>query len=279
MTPNLSTVNELLTEIHQCLNHFNNETDINEKLKAGIDLGTSSIVLVVLTDRNVPVLCLSEEAQVIKDGLVVNFSETIQIVKRLKTKAESWLKRPILTVSGAIPPQTVGKNKSAVRHVLEAADLDVFQVFDEPEAAAKLLGVGNGAVVDIGGGTTGISIFENSKACYSADEPTGGHHMSLVLAGAYQVELAKSEKLKRNPDLHEQNFRLLRPVVEKMAVITKDFLKDYGKPVDKLYLVGGAVMLPEFEAVFEDIIGIKTCKPIFPRYVTPTGIALLSKIF
>lgn len=276
---NVLAANHLLTAVNQIVNQPSKTLKENEKLKVGIDLGTSSIVLVILNEGNEPVICLSEEAEVIKDGLIVNFSDTVQIVKRLKQQAESYLNRALLSAAGAIPPQTMGNNKNAVGHVIEAAEMEVTQIFDEPEAAAAVLKVDNGAVIDIGGGTTGISIFEKGCPVYSADEPTGGHHMSLVLAGSYQVGLAESETIKRDDNRKAQNFQILRPVVEKMATITQRFLIDYGKPVESLYLVGGATMFPQFEKVFETIIGVETFKPLYPRYVTPTGIALLSQLF
>ncbi|GCF93136.1 ethanolamine utilization protein EutJ [Enterococcus florum] len=279
MSQNLLTANHLLTAVNQTLNQPCSKLSENQKLKAGIDLGTSSIVLVVLDESNEPIVCLSEEAEVIKDGLIVNFSETVQIVRRLKQQAEAWLERPLLSAAGAIPPQTFGNNKKAVGHVIEAAEIEATQIFDEPEAAAAVLRVANGAVIDIGGGTTGISIFEKGRPVYSADEPTGGHHMSLVLAGSYQVDLAQSETIKRDPAGQAQNFQILRPVVEKMATITHRFLMEYGKPVESLYLVGGATMFPQFEKVFETITGVETFKPVHPRYVTPTGIAMLSQLF
>ena len=46
----------------------------------------------------------------------------------------------------------------------------------EPTAANQILKIQNGAVVDIGGGTTGISILENGKVINVDDEATGGTH-------------------------------------------------------------------------------------------------------
>lgn len=39
-------------------------------------------------------------------------------------------------------------------NVIESADIDVIKVVDEPSAAAKVLKIKDGAVVDVGGGTT-----------------------------------------------------------------------------------------------------------------------------
>lgn len=52
---------------------------------------------------------------------------------------------------------------------------------------ADLLALDNAGVVDIGGGTTGIAIVKQGKVTYSADEATGGHHISLTLAGNRRI--------------------------------------------------------------------------------------------
>lgn len=64
--------------------------------------------------------------------------------------------------------------------MLESAGLEVSHVLDEPTAVADLLQLDNAGVVDIGGGTTGIAIVKKGKVTYSADEATGGHHISLT---------------------------------------------------------------------------------------------------
>ncbi|WP_346401574.1 rod shape-determining protein, partial [Listeria monocytogenes] len=82
--------------------------------------------------------------------------------------------------SGAIPPGTIGNNKKVVANVIESAGMEALYTIDEPTAAAAVLNLQTGAVVDVGGGTTGISVFENGEVIYTADEPTGGTHMTLL---------------------------------------------------------------------------------------------------
>ena len=76
-------------------------------------------------------------------------------------------------------------------------------LLDEPTAANEVLHIKNGAVVDIGGGTTGISILKDGKVIYVADEPTGGTHFSLVLSGAYGMTFNEADKFKRNNEKHK----------------------------------------------------------------------------
>lgn len=249
------------------------------KIKVGVDLGTSCVVLVVVDENNNPIFVASEDAQVVKDGLVVNFLEAVSIVKSLKKQAEEQLGRPLDYAASAIPPGTIGNNKRIVENVLQGADFEVTEIFDEPTAAAAVLQIDNGAIVDIGGGTTGISIIKNGKVEYSADEPTGGTHMTLVLAGHYGISMEEGEILKRNPKNYEDNFSIMKPVAEKMASITNDFLLDYGKEVDCIYLVGGVMMYPQFAGVFKNITQLEVIQPDYPKYVTPLGIAYKSISF
>ena len=47
--------------------------------------------------------------------------------------------------------------------MVEGAGFEVINVIDEPTAAASVLEITDGAVVDVGGGTTGISILKDGK--------------------------------------------------------------------------------------------------------------------
>lgn len=67
---------------------------------------------------------------------------------------------------------------------------------DEPTAAAAVLKITDGAVVDVGGGTTGISILKDGKVIYTDDEATGGSHMTMTVAGHYRIPYEEAEVLK-----------------------------------------------------------------------------------
>ncbi len=274
----MNDTNKKMIHIHELVTSERNEDDekisIKEPVSVGVDLGTSSIVLIVADADGNPVFAASRNADVVRDGLVVKYSEAVKIVRELKAEAEAELGIELTHASGAIPPGTIGNNRNAVGHVIEAADMEVLNIVDEPEAAAKAMKVTDGAVVDIGGGTTGISIFKKGKMVFSADEPTGGTQMTLVLSGALGIPIAEGEARKRDENLRKQNFQIIRPVVEKMATITANFIKEYGKSVRKVYLVGGATNFDEFQDVFSKIVSAEILKPEFPEFVTPFGIAL-----
>jgi ethanolamine utilization protein EutJ len=81
--------------------------------------------------------------------------------------------------------------------VAEGAGFEVTKILEEPEAANGVLKITEGAVADIGGGTTGLALFHQGRMIKTVDEPTGGDHLSLVLAGHYHISFEEGEILKQ----------------------------------------------------------------------------------
>lgn len=242
------------------------------KLKVGVDLGTADIVLVAVDEDNNPVAGAMEWASVVKDGLVVDYAGAISIVRKLKAQVEATLGIELSKASVAVPPGTVGRNAEACGHVIAAAGLEPVQLVDEPVAAAKALGIENGIVVDIGGGTTGVAVLKDGNVIFTADEATGGTHLSLVLAGSYKIDFTEAEAIKKNIARHKEIVPVVRPVIEKMATITRKMLHNYeGYPI---YVVGGTAYLSGFETEFSKYYGCEVIVPPHPLLVTPLGIAM-----
>ncbi|ABD86733.1 ethanolamine utilization protein EutJ [Rhodopseudomonas palustris] len=241
-------------------------------LKAGVDLGTANIVLSVVDASNTPVAGASYPSKVVRDGIVVDYVGAVNVVRQLKAKLEQRLGCSLIEAGTAVPPGILHGNIKAIANVVEAAGFVVADVSDEPTAAARVLGVRDGAVVDVGGGTTGISIFRDGKVVFTDDEATGGTHMTLVLAGAYGVSFEDAELIKMSPASTRDVFAVVQPVVEKMASIVKRCLQ--GHDVETIYVVGGACSFEQFEHVFSRETGCKVIKPAEPLLVTPLGIAM-----
>lgn len=238
----------------------------------GVDLGTACVVLAVLNENYEPVAGAYRYADVVRDGMVVDYIGAIRIVRELKAEIEEKLGVELLYAAAAIPPGTENVDSGAVKNVVQAAGFELTCLLDEPTAANNVLKIQNGAVVDIGGGTTGISILKDSKVIYIADEATGGTHFSLVVAGSYKLPVKDAELYKRNPKHHKELLPVLKPVVEKVASIVNQHI--VGHNVDEIYLVGGTCCLAGIEGIIEKKTGIKTHKPQNPMFVTPLGIAL-----
>ena len=244
----------------------------------GVDLGTACVVMAVLDADGNPVAGTYQYADVVRDGMVVDYMGAIQLVRKMKADLEGLLGEELLYAAAAIPPGTDTLDGGAVRNVVEAAGFEVTSMLDEPTAANRLLQLENGAIVDIGGGTTGISILQDGAVVMTDDEPTGGTHVSLVVAGAYRKSFADAELYKRDPDHHKELFPVVRPVMEKMAIIIREMLETYEEEflqtIDSLVLVGGTACFTGMEQELERLIGIPTYKPKNPLFVTPLGIAL-----
>lgn len=266
--------NEVLSEFAELIQE-GKSNPFSGSLKAGVDLGTANIVLAVTDEANHPVAGATAESKVVKDGIVVDFVGAMKTVRTLKTQIEELIGMELTTAATAIPPGILEGNVRCIANVVEGAGFDVTNIIDEPTAAADVLGVQDGAVVDVGGGTTGISILKDGKVIFTADEPTGGIHMTLVLAGYYGISIEEAEALKKDLSKEDSVFPIVKPVVEKMAFIVKKFLTGYG--VDKVYVVGGACCFTEFENTFEKVLGITTVKTNDSLLITPLGIAWNAK--
>ena len=256
---------------------FENVIDNTVKTKSsvyytGVDLGTACVVMAVLDENYNPVAGAYEYSDVVKDGMVVDYIGAINIVRKMKEKIETALHTTLSYAAAAIPPGTDRLDGGAVRNVVEAAGFEVTSLLDEPTAANKLLKLENGAVVDIGGGTTGISIIKNGEVIAVDDEPTGGTHFTLVLSGAYKIPFEEADLFKRNVDNHKEIFPVVKPVVDKIATIVSE--KTSSHNIEELVLVGGSSCLTGIEEAIEKEIGIRTTKPNNPLFVTPLGIAL-----
>ncbi|OQY49913.1 MAG: ethanolamine utilization protein EutJ [Desulfobacteraceae bacterium 4572_89] len=266
-----TAIDQKITALEDCM-ETTARVKADEILHVGVDLGTAYIVVVVLNRQNEPVACAMEFAQVIKDGLVVDYIGATRIVRKLVEQLEERLGRSLSHAAIAVPPGT-GKNDCKTHgHVVEGAGLEVTSVLDEPTAANAVLGIANGVIVDIGGGTTGLSILEKGKVVYVADEATGGTHISLVISGNYRISFEEAEDLKKQPERQGEILTVVRPVIQKMASIVNSHIR--GRDISAIYLVGGTCCLKNMEKVMEQEIGKPVYKPANPFLVTPLGIAM-----
>lgn len=241
-------------------------------LHVGVDLGTAYTVVLALDESYEPRAGAYRFAQVVRDGLVVDFIGAIDLLKELKNEVESRLEVRLTHASTGYPPGVPYAEIRATANVVQAAGLECTAQVDEPTAANSVLQIDDGAVVDVGGGTTGIAIVRESKVIHTADEATGGTHFSLVIAGALDIPFEQAEKLKTNPTEQPRLFPLVEPVMEKVATIIARQTSGYG--VNLIYMVGGTSQFQGIDRVVERVTGIKTLVPRNPLFVTPLGIAM-----
>ncbi len=279
MNPNLSA---LLTETDRIMsggNGWRANPDLilpsgiyQGRVHVGVDLGTAYTVLVVLDENFRPIAGEYQYAEVTRDGLVVDFIGAVDLLRSMKSKIEQKLGFKLTSAATAYPPGVPQAEVRATANVLHGAELECTNLVDEPTAANNVLKIRDGAIVDVGGGTTGISIFRDGEVVYTADEPTGGTHFSLVIAGSTGKSFDQAEAMKKNPDEQTRLFPVVRPVMEKVASIINRHV--HGHEIDKLYLVGGTCSYVGMDEVIQEMTGIETILPGNPLFVTPLGIAM-----
>lgn len=238
----------------------------------GIDLGTAYTVVVVLDGKNQPLVGTFRFAQVVRDGLVVDFVGAIDLLRDLKNQVEARLGFELTHAATGYPPGVSRTEIRASANVLRAAGLECTNEIDEPTAANSVLQIDDGAVVDVGGGTTGIAIFRDGKKVHDADEATGGTHFSLVIAGALNISYEEAEALKTSAQEQSRLYPLIRPVMEKVGTIVARHIANYRVPT--IYLVGGTALFPGIGQVVQEVTGVNTIVPGDPLFVTPLGIAM-----
>lgn len=266
-------------KIHQLYHLIETGTvaDLPGPYKVGVDLGTADVVLVVTDSQGNPVAGSMRWASVVKDGLVVDFRGATMIVEELKAQVEELMGVTFDQGATAVPPGTVGRNAQACGHVIAGAGLEPVCQIDEPVAAAKALNITHGIVVDIGGGTTGVAVLSQGDLVFTADEATGGTHVTLTLAGAYKISFEEAEVIKKDVKEHRRIMPIILPVIEKMATIVKQMLAGHEEYQDyPVYVVGGTATLTGFGEEFGKAFGRKVHVPPHPLLITPLGIAMFA---
>lgn len=253
----------------QPLNNF-------KKIFLGFDLGTTNLVLVALNEEGKPVSAVMEASgSSVRDGVVVDYMGAIHGMQKCLDRLHKRLGEFEGIGAAAYPPGISLKTAKVCSNVVETLGYDCGGLYEEPVAAAESLGLSDAAIVDIGGGTTGISVLQDGKSVYTADEPTGGTHMTLVLSGNMGISFEEAEMVKRDPSRKKMLVPILKPVLEKMGSIIKNHLEIsgyWGKV--PIVVCGGGAVLPTAEEILTNAVGAPVVLAPSPLLVTPAGIAL-----
>ena len=272
MNPEL---NKILKKAHTVFNRKPTAKGYHGPVYVGVDLGTAYTMLVVLDEQKRPLAGRYQFAQIVRDGLVVDYIGAIQLIKKMKAEVEAQLGFPLIHAATTYPPGVPLAEVKATKNVLIGAGLECSNFVDEPTGANALLQVSDGAVVDIGGGTTGVAIVKDGEVIYTADEATGGTHFTLVVSGALKVPFLEAEKIKTDPRQSAMVSSLVYPVMQKVGSIVARHIAAYD--VETIYLVGGTSSMAGIDEVVSEMTGVKTFTPIHPMYVTPIGVAMIDE--
>jgi ethanolamine utilization protein EutJ len=239
-------------------------------LRCGIDLGTATVVLTVVDGRDQPVYLDQVQAEAVRDGVVVDFAAAAAAVRQLRERAEAELATELTSAATAYPPGISEADARACRYVLEQAGLDCRALVDEVSAAQALLGLDDGAIADVGGGSTGVGVYRGGELVSLGDRPGGGHHLNLILAGGLGVPVAEAERLKRT---HAADYTVvLKPGIERIADNIGRLLGP--RPDGPVHLVGGALMCPGAGRIVSRYLDHPVVEHPHALLVTPFGIAL-----
>lgn len=230
------------------------------------------MVLLVLDQEGQPISGRWQAARVVRDGLVVDFIGAVDRLKSMKAEVEQELQRPLTAANSAFPPGVPSAERQAIAHVVESAGMDCPTLIDEPSAANQVLGLTEGAIIDVGGGTTGIAILQEGQVVYTADEATGGTHFNLVIAGALDLDYDQAEQMKESAEEQARLLGVVRPVIEKIGTIANRHLENWDVP--SITLVGGACSFTGIAEIVQEVTGLPTSVAPHTQWVTPLGIAL-----
>lgn len=244
------------------------DVDPTGPLRIGVDLGTASCVLVVLRGEQ-PIWVGAEPSGALRDGVVVDFARAAATIGRLKQAAEAALGLELADAATAYPPGIPVDDARACRFVCEAAGFEQVELVDEVTAAQRTLGIGDGVVVDVGGGSTGVGVFRGGRLVALDDRPGGGHHLDLILAGALGIDVAQAESRKR--DHPADAFAILIPGLQRIAENIRALTPDAADL--PLHLAGGALMLPGAGDVLARYLQRTVVTYPHALLITPVGIA------
>lgn len=244
-----------------------------EHLYAGVDLGTYKTIAIIIDEAGRPRAASMRRTEVARSGLIVDYVGALNTVRELMEEIRKYSPMPVEKGATSYPPQTEYANLKTTSYILEGVGLEVLNILDEPTAANQVLKIENGAIVDVGGGTTGIAVIKNGEVIYTNDEATGGVHLSLVLAGNYKISYEEAEEIKTDKERNREVLMIVQPVIEKIASIAAFYLKEFDN-LEKVCLVGGTCELEGFADIIAENTDMETFRPQIPQFITPFGIAL-----
>ena len=102
--------------------------------RLGIDLGTANIVLSVVDGSNNPVAGAWRHSTVVRDGIVVDWLGAVRAVQELKEELTTSTGHAFDRAAFTIPPGIDEATVKVFANVVQAADLEVDEVVDEPVA-------------------------------------------------------------------------------------------------------------------------------------------------
>jgi len=157
-----------------------------------------------------------------------------------------------------LPPGVPLAEVRATANVLYGAGWIAAVWWTNATAANNVLQIDDGAIVDVGGGTTASPSCEKAKSSTRLTNPPAATHFSLVIAGAKDITFEQAEALKIDPKEQLSLFPTIRPVMEKVAISLTACFRAQSQ---KIYLVGGTCAYPAWIRSYKNILASKRFIP------------------
>ena len=123
---NFQYCDELVAEFEEVCEHPIKSKKKEPVYYTGVDLGTACVVVAVLDEDMSPVAGCYKYADVVRDGMVVDYVGAVQIVREMKQELEQKLGvEELIYAAAAIPPGTESVDSGAVENVCRGAGFTV----------------------------------------------------------------------------------------------------------------------------------------------------------
>lgn len=190
-----------------------------------------------------------------------------EILKELKSIAESRLKKKIEKAVITVPAYFNDAQRQATRDAGKLAGLDVLRIVNEPTAASLAYGIGIGpdaekkiAVYDLGGGTFDISILDIQKGIFEVlathgDTFLGGDDFDRAITNYWMTKLSFTSDQLEEDKVLGQELRLGAEKAKK-ALSTEDSYKTIIAGIEV------QITRTEFDSLISPLVAktIESCK-------------------
>ena len=108
----------------------------------GVAVGQEGIQFLIgpaLDENRRPVAGAYRYADVVRDGMVVDYIGAIRLVREMKEELEEKLGTELIYAAAAIPPGTDALDGGAIKNVVQGAGFEITALLDEPTAANQIL--------------------------------------------------------------------------------------------------------------------------------------------
>ncbi len=145
-------------------------------------------------------------------------------------------------------------------NILRECGLTPLAFETESLALARALKFENSLVVDLGARITNLSIFDEEETLkILASVPTGGEKFTKVMAEKMETSFKEARKLIKEHGLKKKGRvadtlkKELQPVIKEI----KNMISFYKGEVDRVFLVGGASLIPGVDAYFSQKLNLE----------------------